>query len=473
MVAVLALGFEPFIQQSIRYPLRYYALSNASAPLLPAVQSLDSANFENNNITSDFNALVQKALYADSISLLQPKCPYAACDWPLYKSVAFCFTCHDALAHVTLEPQLDILEEHTTEWYSQNLRRTNVDLGDESGPSFSMSRTTSYNVSLGQGYTMAAFDLHTDFSTELGGGYAQMSLSFPTAVVWDLTANWTYMPYQYIIDGVLTPVKAFGYLNMTRSADGKRLVARSAKRCSISLCAQQYSSTFQNGSLTSRVSAMSWGLWSDGSWYANLTGSSFNSSLDLYDLQNSLSLLEGSVYNSTSSNDGYGSSSIANPAADTMQFMSDFEKICAKLAQALTNYIQENADSVVPGQGYMSTSVVQVRWAWLAYPIFLVAVIVITLLATIIQTHRHKLPTWKSSPFPLIYNYYDPGARSAAPRESEHEDVGQESEFVDKETYFQPLATKTSVHQELANAATLRLRNVVGSWVLEKESHTS
>ena len=323
--------------------------------------------------------------------------------------------------------------------------------------------------------TVAAFDLSTNFTYHVGDAYASMSLTYPTAVLWDITTGWNVTMEQQIIDDVHQPLKSFGYLTMSRSADGKRLVVRSAKRCTISLCAQQYSSTFQNGSLTSHVSAMSWGLrpsyYED--WSANLTGSNFNKSLDLGDLQSSLSMLEGSVFNNTASANGGGASQLNYAGADTMQFMSDFENICAKLAQALTNYIQGNPDSVVPGQGYMSTSVVEVRWEWLAYPIFLVAVVVVTLLATIIQTHRHKLPNWKSSPFPLIYNYYDPGARSAAPRESEHEDASQESEFADEGTSFQPLATKTSVHQELANSATLRLRSVVGSWVLERESHVS
>lgn len=369
---------------------------------------------------------------------------------------------------LTISPQDDpVLRTHTKEYYSDNFQTRDLDFGEIGFDlRMAMPRSTSYSLYFSNNnkegsYSSANFELLADCIMHITGSYTTF-LTYPSQVVWHLEGD--------NVNGVQSPMNAFGYANLSLSADGRRLIATSVKRCVISMCAKQYSSTSRDSSFVSNVTDMTWGHFSPVEWTGNLSGSSFNSAFNLTPWADRLSLLEGSVISTIRSFETLDTPVVQNPSADSVRFMSDIERACANIAQGLTNFIQQYGDSVIPGQTYVSTSVVEVRWIWLTFPISLIAVVLVTFLATVIQTHDCKLPTWKTSPFPLFFNYRDPNARSESPGNYDHEPEDQGLHRPGGETTFETKAVKTSAHEEMASKTKLRLRPIDGNWIIEKES---
>ena len=56
-----------------------------------------------------------------------------------------------------------------------------------------------------------------------------------------------------------------------------------------------------------------------------------------------------------------------------------------------------NIPSSWNGTAYASVLYFDIQWSWLVVPIFAIVLALLFLLATISQSHRHHIPTWKSS----------------------------------------------------------------------------
>jgi hypothetical protein len=84
-----------------------------------------------------------------------------------------------------------------------------------------------------------------------------------------------------------------------------------------------------------------------------------------------------------------------------------------KIAQSMTVHIRNegNASYSAPALGHVinQETCVQVRWAWLAYPVAVVLLLVIFFAAMIWETGRdvHRVHGWKSSPLALMYHGLD------------------------------------------------------------------
>ena len=503
VVAVLGLGFEPFVQQSVKYPLRQQAIPSRKPPI-PTVQTVTSSS---GNLTVLANAAILQALYSDAVTPLEPACTGFGCDWPPYKSVAFCHSCEDALDDIIIEPKQDAALQayHENDYLSgfdiQDVQFYNRSYVSASNIEATLSRPakTSYNISLGVGATVG-FELTTTNNLVIDHSITSSqngsTLNYPETIVWDLNegsycyrainpATDTCLQWSNTsINGVKGPLRAFGYLKLAHVGDVDRLIATTAQKCILTLCAQQYSTAIHNGSLSSNVTSQDYGFFSSGltmefdapaplsgeyktmQWNASLNGSRFAavwSSGDnnvLPDFSTALSNLQGTVTRYFSS--GYpldpryfsSSNGTFNAGPDLMRLTSNIQNSTAKIAQGLTNFIQLNGDVAVRGRTFESVPFVEVRWAWLTFPLALVAIALAALLATMYQTRRCHLPLWRSSPFPLMFNYHDRDACVAS-------DVGAgEVDF--------PQAVTTSRHEEMAREIQLRLRSRAGLWTFEK-----
>ena len=105
-VAVLAVGFEPFVQQSLTYPLRDRKIFKSS-PTIAAATNVSLASAGAQNQTLLIADAVTQSLYAESVSPIQPSCLASSCEWPLYGSTAFCSSCEDAMDDVVVKPEHD------------------------------------------------------------------------------------------------------------------------------------------------------------------------------------------------------------------------------------------------------------------------------------------------------------------------------------------------------------------------------
>ncbi|KAJ9607251.1 hypothetical protein H2200_008324 [Cladophialophora chaetospira] len=435
---VLTIGFEPFVQQSVKYPLRDQAISSAVPPFLSLMQNFTSRPHQVSNWTVDVNAAATQALFADTVGQLRPNCGGTTCDWPSYGSIAVCSSCEDAMNDVTVEPKHDgVLHDYLINDYINLLSIADINFNSVNGEMYmtKISNTT-YTISLGQGSpaifnltTIANLDAHFGGDTSLSIDH---SITHPETILWNLHGEegepWIIGESRFLwrnntINGVTGPLRAFGYLELAVSSDGSRLVPTAAERCVISLCARQYSSTFTNGTLSSRVIDQSWGtVKGDPSlnWSTTLNGTYFHS--DSQDgnfseiwasILTPLFNLNGTVLRA---NDTAGYSNFTNrsdPGADVLEFISDIRTKTTNIAQGLSNFIQQNGDGEIRGQAYVSKPFVEVRWAWLSFPITLVVIIFVTLAVTMWQTKHHRIPIWRSSPFALLFNFRDPGEMTA------------------------------------------------------------
>ena len=457
---------------------------------------------EASNRTVLVNAVVLQSLYSNLVTPLQPACAGTRCDWPLYNSAAFCSSCENAIDDIIIEPKHDpVLQAYTDNDYLGTFQGTDLNLDDSGLITLKRSNKTSYVISLGVG-SPVQFNLSSSAEVMVTVSNSS-SLRYPESIVWDLydlppsnkypdgyhcytdasrLDNFCFDYQNTTINGIPGPLKAFGYVKLVRAANGSRLVASSAQRCVLTLCAQRYTSTFHNGSLLLNITDKNFGYYDPVpidprnaasnaqtlNWYAFQNKSAFRagvlSSTDynvLVDFLMALNNLEGTSIRWTSTgdpsiNNGFPGTGTINPRQDVVQFMSNVQNNTAKIALGLSNFVQENGDSQVVGQAYASVPFVEVRWAWLAYPLALVTIGTVALIATMYQTKRQRLALWKSSPFPLLFNYHDHDACAGS-------DGGTNETSI-------PQAAKTSKHEEMAEETQILLRTIAGSWTFEKKS---
>lgn len=112
-----------------------------------------------------------------------------------------------------------------------------------------------------------------------------------------------------------------------------------------------------------------------------------------------------------------GSGGVRDPASGSQSFSSDIihaffeadnisERI-DNLAVSMSNNIrQQNSSGSKPFQGtaWGSQTYVNVRWAWLAYPLTVLLISLISLALTIFHTSRFKVNVWKSSTLALLFH---------------------------------------------------------------------
>lgn len=97
LVTVLALAFEPFVQQILKYPVRL-----VSSPHSGAVVTKNSL-FNLWPYSNSFGRAVQTGLWSyDDNFQLPPSCPSGHCKWPPYRSVGLCTKCTDAMPYASI-----------------------------------------------------------------------------------------------------------------------------------------------------------------------------------------------------------------------------------------------------------------------------------------------------------------------------------------------------------------------------------
>jgi hypothetical protein len=91
----------------------------------------------------------------------------------------------------------------------------------------------------------------------------------------------------------------------------------------------------------------------------------------------------------------------------------DLSSTFANISDSLTTYIRQNSpqkhSSPVHGAVLQEQTCVQVRWAWLAYPLALIALTLNFLMAVIVETRRGegKHHDWKSNPLAMMFHGLD------------------------------------------------------------------
>ena len=108
-----------------------------------------------------------------------------------------------------------------------------------------------------------------------------------------------------------------------------------------------------------------------------------------------------------SSNSGSAfSSDVIHALYDT----KDYSKRIENLAASMTNNIRQQNDSgsaPFEGVAYETETYVNVRWTWFAYPATILALSLVYLLGTIIESRNRDIAIWKSSNLALLMQGQD------------------------------------------------------------------
>lgn len=91
--------------------------------------------------------------------------------------------------------------------------------------------------------------------------------------------------------------------------------------------------------------------------------------------------------------------------ADALYDTKDYSKRIGNLATSMTNNIRQQNDSgssPVEGVAYKTETYLRVRWAWFAYPATVLALSLLYLLGTIIESRNRDILIWKSSNLALL-----------------------------------------------------------------------
>lgn len=114
----------------------------------------------------------------------------------------------------------------------------------------------------------------------------------------------------------------------------------------------------------------------------------------------------GSGGMNTSNSGSAFSSDVIHALYDT----KDYSKRIENLAASMTNNIRQQNDSgsaPFEGVAYETETYVNVRWAWFAYPATMLALSLVYLLGTIIESRDRDIAIWKSSNLALLMQGQD------------------------------------------------------------------
>ena len=101
---------------------------------------------------------------------------------------------------------------------------------------------------------------------------------------------------------------------------------------------------------------------------------------------------------------------------------ADLDGWIKNLALSMTNVVRTTNTSgpfgLYDGTGYQLG--VQIHWPWITLPAVLVAMSLIILIVTIVQTARSPVKAWKGSPLALLFMDVDPSLKKAATGQMEN-----------------------------------------------------
>ncbi|KAF2092298.1 hypothetical protein K490DRAFT_61739 [Saccharata proteae CBS 121410] len=335
-----------------------------------------------------FSAYNGSGTVAESFAL-NPTCPTGNCTFEVYSSLSACSECSDRTEAVVTTCN------NGTCYYTLPLDYS--DDGDKS---------------LTSGNTLQSVDDFSIYTTLNISASTLQNRPFTVLNISSLSTNYSSA----------SSVGSTGYLaNNTY-----------ATQCGIFMCIKTFNSSITNGTLnesvinTHRINASTFAL-SDGVYYGNVTQDVFpmyslppNATITLSISQASLNVFGHSLallYNGAvvlgpgvivngSYTYGLGYTSTAlqglynNGSVNIQQAMDD-------VATVMTNVIRQQSDpsNHASGHSHSHTTFFVIRWAWIAYPAALEALVLIFLCATIFKTSRSGVQsTWKSSPLALLFH---------------------------------------------------------------------
>lgn len=258
-ITVLTLGFEPFVQQSLRSPLRNLEVEGASSTLrISTILGHSQRDGASNASLINDSVVLQQALYADEMAPLQPLCSGSTCEWPTYYTASVCSSCEDMLNETVISNEDEqAFYDFTTADYLDDFEGFSQIYEDEGDSNHHWNVLTNYSIRLGESQPVnVTVSLNASIDPL---GLFEQNLMHPEEVVFGASTLPGPSGYFELLPNMTGPQNALGFIKLCRSEDGLRPEIEAATKCVISLCARKQVSTVVNGSLDTQTTEQDWG----------------------------------------------------------------------------------------------------------------------------------------------------------------------------------------------------------------------
>ncbi|EXJ73220.1 uncharacterized protein A1O5_02980 [Cladophialophora psammophila CBS 110553] len=496
-VTVLALGFEPFLQQVLNTVVRDTAISSQPASIRTPTSYNESVIGNLGGSGLSLSALIG-AFGGAAGAIPNPICPSGNCTWPAYNTLAMCTMCKDMTDKVKLGG--DVYKINLTSHFEQFSQSNRTSSSTTWTPTYSFPHGNAVDVSVSLDLSLASA--------------VQWFVSYPRRVVWPLNidpapdSHWGKSWDNKSYAGIASPLFAMGYLDINTTSSFDQLVVQGATECAFTPCVRTMDTAVRSGTTISNAAATDYGAiiinqnQPDGriltGWNTEVNGTNYFA----YDAGNDDAqgraflliqalriALEG---NTTYSYGGYwysdpaqqgdifnfsstGFSQVSGPWSSAGQQAIDgngnFSDIVDGVGRALTGRFQQLQDSVATGTTLHSEAVIVVRWQWISYPLALVVLGLAGLVLTIISTHRNGMAVWKESTLPLLFRYTAPAVELRQPHSTPPGGQGRPSTTFSFSNTIPgaPNSNKVSSIVTQASGEQVQLRRRDSFWVLDSD----
>lgn len=440
----MALGFEPLLQQLVAFSAREVAIDGAIASIRtptvynePVVGNLRAASLSLNAQIGAFGGA--------NGTIIPPECASGNCTWPEYNTLALCTVCKDLTMDVKVDKPFELDVNALLADFEQGKQS---DYSQEWHPTYVFPKGNNLTVDIS--FTMI----------NSSGTYTmtQWAVVYPRRRVWplnispELDSSWSQTWTNETYAGHPSPLFAMGYLDLNFTQDYSTLRIQRATECAFSPCVRTVNTQALNGIVSSNITNTDYGAvffdqpkpdgnYITGGWKARVNATDFEivdvgpPNTDAFAsnrdgraallIQALRITLEG---NTTYSTEGYhcpsgecdsipydstGYTQTRGPWSSAGQQAIDgsdnFSQVVDGVGQALTGRFQQLATASVSGTATRNYVVMEVRWIWVMYPLALLVLSLVSLVATILATHVRHMAVWKESTLPLLYRYTGDG----------------------------------------------------------------
>lgn len=391
-VTLLALASDPFVQQSVAFPLRK---TNVTASI-PFAQEYRLSGRPLEKGANDLEQCMKAAIY-DSIMYsnisetgvaIQAQCATGNRSFPEYASIEFCSKC----VNVTSKIEKNCTPVNKTE---SNFTGVPDCIADPRLPN---------GLSLGNGQGYMMFNQWSYNFLNISAELYPYPLNEDIPSAYQSFSNVTMLLSNIDVDNLNTNSS-----NMLNKSD--ILLANTiAFDCIFHACIQTYTASVSNGVLTETPGQQFAPDDSSQSPYGSETviriprgylpaGANLTFSIPGQTLQDFSNYFAGALTgNGTGSSDN-GGAAFSSDILETM-FHNGPNRIpesMRNVARAMTNNMRRKSTLTAPGSAVILETYIHVRWLWLLLPEIMVLASAVFLTLTVLQSKCWNVPTWRSS----------------------------------------------------------------------------
>ena len=367
------------------------------------------------------NAITDAAFNRGDLLETRPHCPTGNCTWPIFTSLGFCSDCQDFTEAM------------------QNSSTYEDKLVDKHGRWIGIIRTYTYRFPNLNGKALIVASSRSSLITP---GQRSFSVDFPYDYEETSSGLGTDVPYFLIVplswDDAL-PLNLTDDTSISTSAATMAFIHTSAQAkdvgrilqadvCGLSLCVQKRNVSVSSNRLSSRVVETVQGRWNSGDpasqkgygtgWWPGwiFEGDDINMTypanwstnnpqvwepISVRGMQNAIHLFFSGNITWRVTDESYG-----RPSSNIMYAFNASTNIPATMhnvATAMTNYIRDRSDVTVSGKVGVSETYIQVNWAWITLPAFLILAGTAFLIITMVETKVRGTRVWRTDELALLF----------------------------------------------------------------------